>query len=150
MVIKMMKKHKLKGIQYKSTGEYEVAKLLHEMGIDFEYEFPISVIDEDKTKIWYPDFYLKEYQVVVEYFGMYNHNEAYRDSVEHKKDVFQKCGIQFVPIYHISKNWQEYLLKSILAHQEIKAKKMNKILEKYSKKDESFVTKLKSKFFKKE
>lgn len=139
---------KLKGINYKSKGEYEVANFLHTFDIDFEYEFPISVIDEGKTKIWYPDFYLKEYQVVVEYFGMYNHNEGYREAVEHKKQVFQDCGIQFVPIYHINKNWEEYLIKAILTHQEMKAKKINKVLDKYTHKNKSFVNKIKT-FWKK-
>lgn len=133
----MIKKHKHNGIQYKSTGEYEIAKFLSSLEIEFEYEFPIAITDEDKTKIWYPDFYLKEYQVVVEYFGMYNHNENYKDMADHKKNVFKNCGIQFVPIYHINKNWQEYLLKSILSHQEMKAKKMKKLFDTYTKKDKN-------------
>ena len=130
MVYKTFKK-----IDYKSKGEYQIAKFLDSLGIEFEYEFPIAVVDSDKTKVWYPDFYLKEYQVVVEYFGMYNYNEQYKDATEHKKGVFKACGIQFVPIYHTNKNWEEYLLKSILTHQEIKAKKMKGILDKYKDKD---------------
>ena len=136
---------KLKNIEYKSKGEYEIAKLLDSLGIEFEYEFPIAVVEEDgKAKLWYPDFYLKEYQVVVEYFGMYEHNKTYKNNAEHKKEVFKSCGIQFVPIYHIKKDWEEYLLKSIMMHQEMKAKKIKKLLEKYTSKDVS-----KSPFFKK-
>lgn len=141
---------KYKGISYKSKGEYEIAKFMDDFDLDFEYEFPIAVIDEDKTKIWYPDFYLKEYQVVVEYFGMYNHNEGYREAVEHKKKVFQECGVQFVPIYHINKNWEEYLIKAILMHQEMKAKKINKVLDKYSQKNKSFISKIKGLWKKKD
>ena len=55
---------KFQGITYKSTGEFEIAKLLGKLDVNFEYEFPIAVVDGGKTKIWYPDFYLKEYQIV--------------------------------------------------------------------------------------
>jgi hypothetical protein len=126
---------KFKGIEYKSKGEYEIAKLLHKLGFEFEYEFPIAIVDDKKPKLWYPDFYLKEYQVVVEYFGMYAHNTNYANNADHKKEVYKDCGIQFVSIYHINKKWEEYLLKSILAHQEMKAKKMKHVLENYNKSD---------------
>lgn len=140
---------KYKGISYQSKGEYEIAKFLTSLEIEFEYEYPIAITDYDKTKIWYPDFYLKEYQVVVEYFGMYNHNEQYKVAADHKKEVFKNCGIQFVPIYHTNKAWDEYLLKSILMHQEMKAKKMNKILDKFTKKNKSLASKFKKFIFKK-
>jgi len=133
-----------KKTQYKSKGEHEIAKFLDSLKIEFEYEFPIAVIDHEKPKLWYPDFYLKEYQVVVEYFGMYNYNEGYKDAADHKKKVFQKCGIQFVPIYHITKNWQEYLLKTVLAHQEMKVKKINEVVENFKPKDKKFIKRLKS------
>lgn len=139
-----MTKHKYKKVEYKSKGEYEIAKFLDKHNIEFEYEFPIAVIDQDKPKLWYPDFYLKEYQVVVEYFGMYNYNEGYKEAADHKKAVFQKCGIQFVPIYHITKNWKEYLLKTILTHQEIKVKKINSVMDKFKPEDPKFVKRLKS------
>ena len=142
-----MKKHKFKGIEYKSTGEYEIAKFLTSLDIEFEYEFPIAIVDSKKPKLWYPDFYLKEYQVVIEYFGMYNYNKVYKNNAEHKKEVYKQCGIQFVAIYHISKNWQEYLLKTILTHQEMKAKKMTSILEKFEKKNKGFAKKFKWDFW---
>lgn len=130
-----MKKYVFKKISYNSIGEYEIAKFLSEMNIDFEYEFPIAVIDGDRVKLWYPDFYLKEYQIVIEYFGMYNHNEAYKENAEHKKEVFKKCGIQFLPIYKLNKRWKEYTLKTILSHLEYKREKMQDNLNKLNKKN---------------
>ncbi len=139
-----MNKLKHKGTTYRSTGEVEIAKFLDKMDIAFEYEFPIAVIDEGKTKIWYPDFYLKEYQMVIEYFGMYEHNEEYRQATEHKKDVFKNCGIQFVPIYKLSSTWQEYLLKTVLSFLDYKAKMMSKKIDKMerSKKVKSIIEKV--------
>lgn len=129
------KKHNYKGINYQSKGEFEIAKFLDEMNIEFEYEFPIAVIDEGKVKVWYPDFYLKEYQVVIEYFGMYEHNESYRENAEHKKKVFQNCGIQYVPMYKFNKNWKEYVLKNILSYLEIKTDNMTRKLNQIQKKN---------------
>lgn len=136
---------RFKKVEYKSKGEYEIAKLLDSLEIEFNYEFPIAIVEEDgKAKLWYPDFYLKEYQIVVEYFGMYAHNEEYKKNAEHKKEIYKSCGIQFVPVYHINKNWEEYLLKSIMMHQEMKAKKIKKLLDTYTKKKKD-----KANFFKK-
>lgn len=152
-----MGKFKYKGSKFQSQGEYEIAKFLDEMDIEYEYEFPIAVVDDGKTKIWYPDFYLTKFQIVVDYFGMYNYNESYRQSVEHKKKIFQECGIQFVPIYELNKGWREYLLKSIHHHLKAKSTKMNKILNQFdseedfqdSSKTPSIIKKIK-KYFKKE
>ncbi len=124
---------KYKGILYKSTGEYEIAKFLDKMDILFEYEFPIAVVDDSKTKIWYPDFYLKEYQMVIEYFGMYSHNKQYRENAEYKKEVYKTCGVQFVPIYDLRPNWEEYLLKTVLNFIDYKSNMMSKKIEKLEK-----------------
>ncbi len=144
-----MKTYKFKGIEYPSKGELEIAKFLTEMEIEFEHEFPIALYDYDKVKIWYPDFYLKEYQVVIEYFGMYNHNEAYRESAEHKKEVFKKCGIQFLPIYHLNKNWKEYTLKTIFSHLEQKTRMMNKNIKELEEKKQKGINNFIKKIFKK-
>lgn len=133
-----------KGTKYHSKGEYEIAKFLHEMDIEFEYEFPIAVVDQGKVKVWYPDFYLKEYQIVIEYFGMYNHNESYRESTEHKKTVFKDCGIQFLPIYELQKNWKEYTIKTILNHLEYKTYMMSQKLDKFEKGNKKFTDMIKS------
>lgn len=139
---------KYKGISYFSKGEYEIAKFLDEMKIDFEYEFPIAVVDSEKTKIWYPDFYLKEYQIVIEYFGMYNHNEAYKENADYKKGVFKNCGIQFLPVYELKDNWKEYILNTIATHLDFKSKKMHKNIQILEKNKTKLSTRIK-KFFKK-
>ena len=146
-------KHVFKKISYHSTGEKEIAIFLDKMGITFEYEFPIAVIDGDgKTKIWYPDFYLKEYQMVIEYFGMYDHNESYRDNAEHKKEVYKNCGIQYIAIYNIkTEKWQEYLLNSIFTYLDYKRNAISKKIDKLQKdqKVKSIFQKFIPKIFKK-
>jgi len=125
-------KYKFKKENYKSKGEYEIAKFLNKYNIEFEYEFPITVVENGKTKIWYPDFYLKEYQTVIEYFGMYNYNETYKLNANFKKKTFQDCGIQFIAVYELRDKWEDYILKSMKMHQEIKLKKLYKIIENFN------------------
>jgi len=122
-----------KGVLYKSTGELEIAKFLDKYEIDFEYESPIAVSESNKIKIWYPDFYLKEYQIVLEYFGMYNHNKAYKLNANFKKKTFQNCGIQFIPVYELRNKWEDYILKSMKMHQEMKLKKLYEVIEEFNK-----------------
>jgi hypothetical protein len=127
-----------KGTEFNSKGEYEIAQFLKEMNIEFEFEFPIAVMDDGKVKVWYPDFYLKEYQIVIEYFGMYEHNQGYRDATEHKKEIYKSCGVQFLPIYQLKGRWQEYTLTTILSHLEYKHEKMQKNVEKLKKGNSKF------------
>ncbi len=133
----MNNKFNFKKQKYKSRGEFEIAKFLDKFKIEFEYEFPIAIVEGDKTKIWYPDFYLKEYQIVIEYFGMYNHNKVYKNNANFKKKTFQNCGIQFIPVYELRDKWEEYILKSMRMHQEMKVKKLYNIIEKFNLKKES-------------
>jgi len=132
-----IKTYKFKNNIYKSIGELEIAKFLTKYNIEFEYEFPISIVESEKTKIWYPDFYLKEYQTVIEYFGMYNHNKAYKNNANFKKQTFQNCGIQFISVYELNKNWETYILKSMKMHQEIKIKKLYKVFDEFNLKQEN-------------
>jgi hypothetical protein len=80
---------------YKSRGEEQIARLLDRHRIAYKYEQPMAVVDHGKTKIWHPDFYLSQYGMVVEYFGL-NDNPDYRRRSEHKMEVYHQNGIQGV------------------------------------------------------
>ncbi len=58
--------------------------------------------------------------------------------------MFKDCGIQFLPIYELNKNWKEYVLKTILHHLEYKAYKMSQNLDKLEKKGSKITTIIKS------
>ena len=117
--------------KFKSKGELEISKFLEKEKISYEYEFPIAIVDDKKTKIWYPDFYLKEYQIVLEYFGMYEKDSEYRKIADRKKKIFKSCGIQFLPVYSLRDGWEEYIISKLLEYLEIKIKKIEKIDKKY-------------------
>jgi len=61
--------------------------------IAYKYEYPLAVIDQGKTKIWYPDFQLPEYGMIIEYFGI-NGDPGYNKRTKHKMAVYKKAGIE--------------------------------------------------------
>lgn len=80
---------------YKSRGEVQIAGLLDREGIAYRYEYPLAVIDQGKLRIWYPDFYLPDYGMIIEYFGVHG-NAEYDRRTEHKMKVYQATGIEGV------------------------------------------------------
>jgi hypothetical protein len=80
---------------YKSKAEIQIARLLDRERIAFQYEYPLAVIDRGQLRIWYPDFRLWQYGMILEYFGM-NGNPAYRQRAEHKMQVYRENGIEGV------------------------------------------------------
>lgn len=80
---------------YKSKAEIQIARLLDRERIAFRYEHPLAVVDRNKTKIWYPDFSLCDYGMIIEYFGM-NDDPGYRKRAEHKMQVYRQNGIEGV------------------------------------------------------
>lgn len=80
---------------YRSRGEIQIARLLDREGIGYRYEHPLAVVDRGRTRIWYPDFHLPEYGMIIEYFGM-NGDPEYRKRAEHKMQVYREIGIEGV------------------------------------------------------
>jgi hypothetical protein len=80
---------------YRSKAEVQIARLLDREGIAYKYERPMAVVDHGKTKIWYPDFYLSDFGMIIEYFGM-NGDSGYRKRAEHKMEVYRETGIEGV------------------------------------------------------
>ena len=81
-----------KGNCFKSRGEEQIARLFDRSKIAYRYEHPMAVVDRGKTRVWYPDFYLPEYGMIVEYFGV-NGNRAYDDQARHKMEVYNANGL---------------------------------------------------------
>jgi len=78
---------------YKSQGEEQIARLLERNGIAFQYEYPLAVQDHGKTRLYYPDFRLPEYGLIIEYFGM-NGDPGYDARTRHKIGVYKQAGIE--------------------------------------------------------
>jgi len=78
---------------YKSWGEEQIARLLDRNGITFQYEYPLAVVDREKVRIYYPDFRLPEYGMIIEYFGI-NGDSGYDECTKHKIKIYKQAGIE--------------------------------------------------------
>ena len=78
-----------------SWGEKQIARMFDGFGIGYFYEHPLAVVDRGKVRVWYPDFWLPNYGVAVEYFGVEN-SRAYSDCVDHKKEVYRDTGVECI------------------------------------------------------
>lgn len=81
-----------KQYDYKSKGEMQIAMLLDNHRIRYQYEYPLAVKERGKVRIWYPDFHLPEYGLFLEYAGM--KNESYKKMLQYKKQVYKNAGIE--------------------------------------------------------
>ena len=50
---------------YKSDGERRIADFLNKKNIPFTYEKPLAVVDDRKTRIFYPDFSLHDFNTII-------------------------------------------------------------------------------------
>ncbi|MDO8555720.1 MAG: hypothetical protein Q7R96_00925 [Nanoarchaeota archaeon] len=90
---------------YKSEGEKQIAKYLESKKISFLYEPEITLETKNnfvpflwKKIILHPDFYLPEFDVYVEYWGMTNH-EKYDEDRRKKQQVYKENYISLVELY---------------------------------------------------
>jgi len=81
------------GRGYISKAEVQIARLLKKEGVAYNYEHPLAVVDRGRVRIWYPDFYLPEYAMIIEYFGV-NGDSNYDERTKHKIEVYKKSGIE--------------------------------------------------------
>jgi len=105
---------KLQKDPYKSEGERKIARFLKKAGMSFIYEKETLIKDQNKIKIWYPDFTLPQYHIIIEYYGI-NQNPEYSDSVRYKQKAYEANHIDVIPIYpeHLQNNYQDRIIKNI-------------------------------------
>src|SRR3989338_11233759 len=87
----------------KSQGEKAIADILTKYNIDFEYEYPLLIRekkenDGEKLRIWYPDFWLPKYSIIIEYFGMEG-NEGYDKMKKAKWEAYKRLHLDCIPVY---------------------------------------------------
>jgi hypothetical protein len=99
---------------YKSKAEVQIARLLDREGIAYRYEHPLAVVDRGKTKIWYPDFSLQGYGMILEYFGMQG-DAGYAERTRHKMEVYRLNGIDglFLTEESMRGNWPPRIISGI-------------------------------------
>jgi hypothetical protein len=93
-----------------TNAEREVAKVLKDYGIQWSYEQPVFVWDENKRpRVWAPDFYLTQFGIYLEVCGSNEFNYDYR------KRVFSKNGycVIFLHIFKDTCKWESYLERNL-------------------------------------
>ena len=80
------------------------------------------------------DFYLPEFGMYVEYFGIVN-NPEYDKGIRVKRNVYSKMGMDVIEIYPqmFARNWKEYLINKIEDRVQKQYDKMVSLNNNYSK-----------------
>lgn len=100
-----------KGEKVKSHGEKQVADLLNQHGIDYEYEKPLVVgWWIFKWVVAHPDFYLPKYDLYIEYWGLVDTDSNYKRIMKFKMRQYHLYGVKFVSIYPDNLHNLEYSL----------------------------------------
>ena len=103
----------------KSYGEMDIANFLVQNGVRYIYEHPYEVDTRTVEHAQYhPDFYLPDYKIYIEYFGI-NRNgevpgyfsgtneksatESYQESMEWKRSIHREHGTQMIECYAYEK-----------------------------------------------
>ncbi len=105
----------LKGEKVKSHGEKDIANFLFLNGISYEYEKEYEVDTRTKDRAqYYPDFYLTDYGIYIEYFGINENGEVpsfftsrngktaseeYREGMEWKRKLHKDNKTQMIGVY---------------------------------------------------
>jgi len=79
-------------------GERKIGNYLHRRRINFTYERPVAVVYQGKTKLFYPDFFLDDYHILIEYLGM-NGNPQKAKLNNYKRRAYTENGYDVIEIY---------------------------------------------------
>ena len=99
---------------FRSKAELQVARCLDRHGIAYLHEHPLAVYDHQKVRIWYPDFTLPEYGLIIEYGGRLD-DPRYAAGWARKKQVYAANGIDAIMLTprDLRGDWPNHLLDSI-------------------------------------
>lgn len=89
-----------------TNAEREVANVLKELKIQWSFEHPVFVWDENKRpRVWTPDFYLTNFGIYVEVCGSEKFDYSYR------RRIFYQNGYQviFLHLFKNSDKWKKHL-----------------------------------------
>ena len=108
-----------------SVGESIISEILQKYSIRFKYEKQVCVEqkkenDSEKDRLWYPDFYLEDQNMIIEYAGITD--ESYLEGLKERKKTYEKMGLKVIVIYGSDvfdgnrkkrPDFEEYLLDQI-------------------------------------
>lgn len=105
-------KRTLQGEFVKSREEVQIANFLFLHGVEYEYETRYPHQSEEDTryrKAYHPDFYLKDYDIYLEHFGIDKNGRLpqlsraeelkYQDGIRWKRELHAKYGTRLLETY---------------------------------------------------
>jgi len=98
-----IQKYKDTELYYQGSYEKDFLDNFYER-IKIETTSPINYIFEDKNKVYFPDFYLPEFNLILEVKSTYTFNKHYQQNIS-KKEFCLKSGFNF--LFIIDKNYSE-------------------------------------------
>ena len=93
MVDEAKKKRSSLGTAVQSQGEKLIADFLESEHIEYEYDARYMIAGDTRIR---PDFYLPEFDIYIEYFGM--NTPEYRDNMLKKRILYQRAGKKLVSV----------------------------------------------------
>jgi|GEM_PF-6242631 len=103
---------------YRSEGEREIAAYLEEKDIEFEYERRLVVESEEgKLHIRYPDFYLKDLEIIIEYNG--STGKEHEERYARKAELYEHNEVNYVTITSEDMKtgvWKDKIDNAVLEH----------------------------------
>jgi hypothetical protein len=100
---------------YRSAGERKIAYFFDNNAIKYQYEPAVLVnTDNNRSRIWYPDFYLPEFKTYLEYFGLAG-QPGYDDGIKKKLSTYSKMGLDVISLYPwmFKEDWKGYIMKEL-------------------------------------
>ncbi len=108
-----------------TTAEKEVANVLKKLKIQWSYEQPVFIWDENqRPRVWTPDFHLKHFGIYIEVCGSKNFDYEYR------RMILDKNGYRviFLHLYKETNKWKNHLLVYLQLFTNYGCHKLNEIL----------------------
>lgn len=99
------------GTLVQSDGERRIAELLHARCIAYRYDERIRIVEGSAIR---PDFYLPEFDVYIEYWGM--DTLDYKIGMLKKQKLYQQEGKRLISLYPADKPNLAEVLEKKLAH----------------------------------
>ena len=87
----------LRGEEVRSKAEKVIADWLYQHGVRYSYEHP--AFDAWGSCVGVPDFYLPDFGVYVEYWGLVGADRGYARKMERKKERYLRSGVRVVSLY---------------------------------------------------
>ena len=100
--------------QFRSEGERRIAATLHAYEIRYEYEQPVRVRDKGALRTLYPDFFLPELNLHIEYYGRVG-NQDYDLRTAKKQAAYAANNLNVISLYpwDLIHDWPNYLLDQL-------------------------------------